>query len=140
MPVRSLSILVREGLPRVGDGKTARYPWPDIWHWYYKRERQKAKDEARPKDRNEAEERLAIAKAQMAELELDEARKVLARKADVLTAWRTMAERILGRLRALPAKASPALVGLKKPAEGQVILEWHIEEAIGEIRDYEGAA
>lgn len=137
MAESTFALLVRQGLPREGDGKAARYPWPEVWHWYFKREREKAKDEARPKDRNEAEERLASAKAQLAELELEEARGNLARKADVVKAFTTIHERVRARLMALPGKAAPALVGMKRPVDVQVALEGYVEEVVGELRDFD---
>lgn len=52
MPERTFSRLVSEGLPRGGKGHAVWYPWPEIWHWYIKRETEKAKAEVKPKDQD----------------------------------------------------------------------------------------
>jgi len=137
MPKSTFMLLVRQGMPREGDGKTARYPWPDIWHWYLRRERDKAVNAAQPKDRNEAEERLASAKAQLAELELEEARGNLAKREDVTKAFAAIHERVRAKLVSLPGKAAPALVGMKRAVDVQVALEGYIEEVVDELRDFD---
>jgi hypothetical protein len=130
----------RPGAPvRLIKGKTW-FEWPAFPRWREAEIKQAARDAARPKDRNDAEERMAIAKAQLAELELEEARNLLARKEDVQRAWRATVERFVSRGRALPPKAAPALVGMKKATEAQIVLERYVEELVGELRDYEGTA
>lgn len=123
MPERTFSLLVGEGLPRVGDGKLAKFPWPEVWHWYLKRERQKAKDEARPKDRNEAEERLAAAKAQLAELELDEKRGGLCTRDQFDATVAAVYERVRAQVLALGPKWGPRCVGLRTTPEAVARLE-----------------
>ena len=105
---------------------------PEVMTWWRARFEAKAK----PTTLVESEERLAAAKAQLAELELEEQQGNLARKADVIAAWRSVHERVRGRLLAVPAKAAPALVGMKRAVDVQLALERYIAEVIAELRDF----
>jgi hypothetical protein len=134
MPERTFARLVVAGLPRTGDGAAARFPWPDLWHWYIKREREKAKDEARPKDRNEAEERLASAKAQLAEIELEDKRGNTCTRDEAAAAMGAVYERIRAQALALGPKWGPRCVGLKTTPEAVARLEEAARELLHELQ------
>ena len=137
--IRTVTGWIQRGLPcRTVDGER-RVVRADALAWLLAEAREAGRASVATLD--EAAERTAYMKArrELAELELAEARGELARRETVVAAWRQMCERILARQRALPAKAAPVLVGLKKPAEAQVILERYIEEIVGEIREWGSA-
>lgn len=123
MPERTFARLVVEGLPRSGEGKNVRFPWPEIYVWVMERERKKATASARPVDMGlaESERREAQAKAEIAEMKAAQMRgdsiptEVYQRRLDAfiggLTAFLT------GRL----TQFQRDIVQAKTPAEAQVV-------------------
>lgn len=85
---------------------------------------------------DEASERVALLRArrQQEELRLEDMRGTLARKEDVERAFDMVHERVRARLLALPAKAAPALVGLRRAVDVQLALEGYVDEVVAEIR------
>lgn len=122
----------REDFPSRVQGKSRTFPLTRCWRWYLE---YKLAQKESPKDMDEARVRYETARAQIAELELEELRGNLARREDVEKAFTAIHERTRSRLVALPGKAAPALVGMKRAVDVQVALEAYIEEVIGELRD-----
>lgn len=121
-----------EDFPSRVAGKNRTFPLTRCWRWYLQ---YKLAQKEPPKDLDEARVRFETAKAQLAELELEEAKGNLARKDQVQRVVRAMNERIRARLMALPSKAAPALVGMKRAVDLQVALEGYVEEVVGELRE-----
>jgi phage terminase Nu1 subunit (DNA packaging protein) len=123
-------------IPRRREGQRWGYDLAEVLRWWTERQRRQLEETQKPGTMSESEERLAAAKAQLAELELDEARGNLARREDVERAFTAIHERVRARLMSLPAKAAPALVGIKRAVDIQVALEGYVEEVVGELRDW----
>jgi hypothetical protein len=104
-------------------GKLREYQWPAFPRWRERELTRQARDEARPKDRNEAEERLASAKAQLAELDLEEKRQMLCTRDQYDAAVGGLLERIRGVALALGPKWGPRCVGLRTTVEAVARLE-----------------
>lgn len=134
MPERTFALLVSQGLPRAGDGAKARYPWPEIYHWTIKREREKAKEEARPKTMDEARQRREAAEAQIAELTLGERQGSLCSVASFEQAQAATHTRIRGQCLAFPSKFGPQCVGLATIPEAVAVLEGGINDLLADLR------
>lgn len=125
----------RPGAPVHREGGRAWLIWPDFPRWRERELLAQVRAESKPKSRDDAEKRLAAAKAELAELELEEKRGTLARRSDVEAAVRGDYERVRARLLSLPAKAAPALVGMKRAVDIQLALEGYVEEVVAELRE-----
>lgn len=140
MPLRTFALWVKRGLPRKGDGKKERYPWPDIYHWLLeqieRRAREKAREDAKPKDIEEAHRRKAAADAELAELELAEKRALLMTVEAGEAVMAADYARVAARLKAAPTKYAPRVVGLKTIPEGVTVLQGAFRECMEEL--YQG--
>ncbi len=129
MPERSFARWVAKGLPRRGDGTTARFPWPEIFVWLLEQYERRGRDAAQEgtgnaeKRRVDAEARLALAKAEAAELDLAERRREL----DTRTRFRQLLadayQRVKAQLLAMGHKHAPEMVGLMTPVEAAARLD-----------------
>lgn len=122
MPERSFARLVSEGLPREGDGQSARFPWPEIHVWLLERERRKAREAAKalavsPSDMAmaEAERREAAAKAELAELKLAELRRETVTVADARRWFADACGRVRSKLVNGPRQVALRVTGATIP-------------------------
>ena len=135
MPERTFARLVSEGLPRKGDGTAARFPWPEIWHWYVDRERRAAAEAAKrplPADLAEAELRIAQAKANRAELELAEMRGELMTVPQFESQLGDAFERVASKLKNLPRTVA-LRVTATSIAERETQVRPLVDEVLGEL-------
>lgn len=137
---KSIERWCQEGMPRMGTGRAARYPWPEILLWRdARRERQiRAEYDERDPDELDLETeraRLVAAQARLAELELAqaEAKLVTVEYADAREAARL--QRLRAKLLAFPSRWAPRLVGLRSIAEAQLALEPAITEAMQSLSE-----
>jgi len=136
MPERSFARLVSEGLPRRGEGRRIRFPWPEIFIWCLKREREKAAASLRPTtaQASEAERRERCAKAEIAELRAGE----LAGRLVPLEDYRREIARIGNLLRAailaMPGRNALGMVGLATPAHAMAKLQEVARDLLVELQ------
>ena len=80
-------------------------------------------------------ERARVAKEQADKLTMENAerRGELVEFQATVTKWRSEATRVKNRLLAMPSKLAPLMIGVKKPAEAQSILEQAVHEALSEL-------
>ncbi|HEV8456369.1 MAG TPA: hypothetical protein VGQ24_15840 [Gemmatimonadales bacterium] len=143
MPVRTFALLCSQGLPRKGDGQKARFPWPEIHHWYIERERKKAREEARPKTLDEARKRREAAEAQIAEIDLEERLNTLVSVDSFKEAMTATHMRIRAKILAIPSRVGPMVVGLRTVQEAVTVLERETHNVMAELRGeevHDGAA
>lgn len=127
MPSRTFDRLVSGGIPREGDGEAARFPWPECWHWYLKRERSAAKEELRQSlpqpagmDLAESGMREAAAKAALKELELAERRGEVVPVVDSIERMADVFGRVRSKLLNGPRQVALRVTGTTIPErEGQ---------------------
>lgn len=136
MPARTFALWVKRGLPRKGDGKKEQYPWPDVYHWILDQIERRARENARPKDIEEAHKRKAAADAELAELELAERRNLLMTVEAYESIVGAAFARVAARLKAAPTKYAPRIVGLKTIPDAVTILQAAFHECMDEL--YQG--
>lgn len=122
-----------QGLPRQGEGRTAKYPLELCIAWVRKRDREEALEAARPKDLAEARLRKAIADAELAEYEVAE------RRGETMTVEHfedlvgSAMRRMDAQLRTLPRRVAPELVGLKTAKEFRATLDGAVAQVRSEL-------
>lgn len=140
MPERTFARWVAKGLPRKGDGKEARYPWPELLLWLFDQHERRGR-EAVEKDsdsaatrQRDAEARIAEAKAEAIELDLSERRGEL----DTVTNFRKTLtdafQRVKAQLLAVPHKHAPEMVGLATPADAAEKLSAAVRSIMDELQ------
>lgn len=132
---RTLYRLIDEGLPSVGKGESATFPWPECRKWKDKQIATEAAEKAvgKPADLDEARARREAALAEQEELKLGQLRKELMTVADYDRAVGGTLGRVDGRLKSLPQR----IAATQWPAEYAERLEVArglVEEVRGELR------
>lgn len=125
---------VRPDAPVRLRGRRREYQWPAFPRWRERELTRQARDEARPKDRNEAEERLASAKAQLAEVELEEAKHNTCTREQHEAAVGALLERVRAQALSLGPKWGPRCVGLKTTPEAVARLEEAARDLLHELQ------
>lgn len=133
MPERTFNLLVSEGLPCRGEGKAARFPWPEIYRWTIDRAKRKARDQARPANYDEARAREMAAKAELAELEVAAKRGELMTVAQYDDVVGSAFQRVRSQLLTLPTKMAPEMVGLVKATEAQAKVQGFVDDVLAEL-------
>jgi phage terminase Nu1 subunit (DNA packaging protein) len=72
MPERTFARWCSLGMPCKGDGRHARFPWPEIHHWFSQQMEKRGRDSARPANLEEARARKEAAAAELLEMEVAE--------------------------------------------------------------------
>lgn len=129
--VRTLFRLIDEGLPVTGKGESATFPWPECRRWYDKRLQSQVT--ARPANLEEAKARRESALAQQEELKLAEMRGELMTATEYRRVVDDTNSRIAARLKALPQKLAPAVVGVKDTSEGLACVQPLVDEVMEEL-------
>lgn len=130
LTTRQVKNLADQGMPtRSKQGKVV-YPFPDCFVWYLDYKIGKAVEKAAPNSMAEAEQRQAIAEAQLAELKLERERGKVVTVEEAAGA----VEELLGQLRAtiltVPNRMASRVVGLKTLAEGTRVLDGLVAELL----------
>lgn len=128
---------IRPGAPVRLVGRRREYQWPAFPRWRERELTRQARDEARPRDRNEAEERLAAARAQLAEIELEEKRGSVCTRDQYDAAVGAVYERVRAQALALGPKWGPRCVGLRTIPEAVARLEEAARELLHELQTAE---
>lgn len=118
------------GLPRQGEGRTAKYPLERCIAWVRERDREEALEAARPKDLEEARLRKAIADAELAEYEVAERRSQTMTVEHFDDLVGSAMRRMDAQLRTLPRRVAPELVGLTTVKAFRAALD----TAVGQVR------
>lgn len=133
MPERTFAQWVARGMPRKGDGKRERYPWPEIYRWTAEQLERRGKESARPKDIDDARNRLMSADAELKELELAE------RRGHLMTVeqgekWIVEAfGRIRGQLSAMEPRLAATLGACKTIPQRSKAIREAIQEVLEEL-------
>lgn len=133
MPERSFARWVAKGLPRKGNNKSERYPWPEIHRWTLEHARQEGRESVRPADYEDAKARKAIAEAELAEYELLQKRGELMTLANGEKILSEAFQRIRGALLALPRRIASDLVAIQTMAEANARVTRAISEVLEEL-------
>jgi phage terminase Nu1 subunit (DNA packaging protein) len=130
--IQRLAALMRDGAgpPQDVDGQ---FPVPTFRDWLVERFR----DEFGPDDETQ-EGRLTRARAEKAELEVQEMRGELVRIVDVTASWEALCAAMRARLLVLAPTVAPLVVS-KPLAETQAVIQQHVYEALLELAGAEPA-
>ena len=124
---RQVDNLAVEGLPRTNEGR--RYDYDiDSAVWYYERKVARLEDQKR-EDRN-AEDRLTLARAEKAELELAQMRREVVPIAEVRTIWGRYLDQLRAILLNLSATLAPRVVGVKTVRQASAQLDEGVREVL----------
>jgi phage terminase Nu1 subunit (DNA packaging protein) len=125
--------LTSEGMPVVMDGRHPRYPVPGAVLWYIARKQQEVEARSAPTTLDEAKARREAALAQQEELKLAEMRCELMTVAQYRRVVDDTNARVAARLKTLPQKLAPAVVGVKDTAEGLARVQPLVDEVMDEL-------
>ena len=127
--------LLQAGLPRKGDGKSARYDAQRIVRWHADWKFEQGRQSVQPKDYEDAKARKMIAEAELAELDVairrgelmtvEEGRKVIAQFQD----------RTVSALKAFPTRHAHTLVGIQTLPEAEARARLVASEIISGLAD-----
>jgi phage terminase Nu1 subunit (DNA packaging protein) len=134
MPERTFARWCAKGLPVVGQGEKARYPWPEVFRWLTEQIERRARDAAKPANFEDARARTELAKAEMAELDLAERRGELMTVADGEKVMIAAFSRVRAQVLAMPGKYAPRIVGIPTVARANEILRAVADELMQDLR------
>ena len=133
MHERTFALWVRKGLPRKGDGRAARYPWPEIQRWVVEHARQEGRESVRPKDYEDAKARKMMAEAELAEYDVALKRRELMSVGDAEKTLSEAFDRIRGQLLALPSRLAHDFVGIQTLPEANARLTRAVSDVMEEL-------
>ena len=131
---RWLAELSKRGvLPKAGQDKTARHPWPEVRHAYDEHLRQQGALEATVADLQAERAALVRVQRETAELELALKRKTLVTVDDATAESDRLSQHIRARLLNMPGRLGPHLVAVPGLAEVVGRLDDGVREALTEL-------
>lgn len=107
--------------------------WPDFPKWRDAEMAAQVRKESAPGDFEEARTRKMAAEAELAEMELAQARGDLVTVADATERTARILERVRARFVAFPGKLAPRLVGVDTAMEARGVLEAAVGEVLSEL-------
>jgi len=128
---RVQQLAATEGLPKRGDARTARHPWPTVRAWYDSYREQAFLRKHRPTELSTARARKVAAEARLAEVQ---ARRAEGDVVDVMDFDRAVGDafqRVDRKLKAVPARLGPQVA----PPDQVPVLVAKLRSMIEEIRD-----
>jgi len=131
---RTFERLVSKGLPRKGEGRRERFPWPEIQRWAVDQARQEGRESVRPQDYEDAKARKMMAEAEIAEYDLALRRHEIMPVADGEKAIGEAFDRVRGQLLSLPKRVAHELVGIQTNAEASARLTQAVSELMADLR------
>ena len=141
---RTVDNYVAEHMPHHGARKSLYFLWHECLAWWRAREIEKAIPPSSSDSESgdgvsltEAERRKMLADAELKELKVAREKGKLVAIADVAAAQGQIASNIRTRLRALPAKLTPRLVGRRRQ-DIKTLLEKEIDAALTELAQTAG--
>lgn len=130
MEDRTFRRWLARGMPAKGRGRSERYPWPEIHVWYVEQVERRARDQTRPKNYDEARAREMAARAELAELELEQRRGKLVTVAESQRWAAELAQRLNAQIQAIPTRHAGPGVGLATIAESHA----HLKRVADDLR------
>lgn len=135
LTTRQVRNLETQGLPHRAEKNRKYYPMPDAARWYYAREVERAREEARPTDYDDARAREMMARAEKAELEVRKMRGELIHVDDLEVLHSRPLAQLRARLLSLPGRIA---ADLPMPAvEAVEIIEPLVHEMMQELSEGE---
>ena len=132
-PQQISNLAKEDGCPREMVGRKQMFRWPEFNRWYWTRKIEEAREAARPVNLDEARARREAALAQQEELKLAEMRGELMTVADYRRVVDDTNARIAARLKTLPQKLAPAVVGVRDVSEGLTRVQPLVDEVMAEL-------
>lgn len=129
---RQVENLLVQGLPHERTGGRVLFRWEAAFGWYLEFKAKASK--GRPAAEEAARDRLELAKAKLAEIELARAERTLVPVADVVRLWGDQVAAVSGKLSAAPSKYATRVLGLETVGQAQKALDALVQEALGELQ------
>jgi|SRR6185436_7412201 len=134
MPERTFARWCAAGMPVKGQGEKAKYPWPEIFRWLLDQVERRGSARQKPGDAgDEARNREAAARADMAELDLARSRAELMTVADYDRVVGNTFQRVRAQLQSLSSNLAPAVVGVESIPEALEQIEPVIADLMAEL-------
>lgn len=128
---RQVDNLLVAGCPSRREAGRVVFEWPAVREWYIDQKIKAAK--GRAPDADAARDRLDLAKARLAEIELARAEKTMVPVTDVTRLWGDQVAAVAGKLSSAPSKYAQRCLGLTSVGQAMKVLDQAMQEALAEL-------